>query len=76
MDHDPQNAADDLIARLTDALRLRGDTPDDFRRVVEGFFSQLQLLPRRELEAHLTALAQMENTVAELERRINELEKA
>ena len=65
---------EDLISRLTEALRPNGDHLDELRHVVEGFFAQLELVPRRELDAHVQALRQMEATVAELERRLEALE--
>jgi len=44
------------------------------RPVLEGFFEQFQLVPRRDYDAHLAALARLEATVSRLEARISELE--
>ena len=71
---DATRPAEDLISRLTEALRPNGDHLDELRHVVEGFFAQLELVPRRELDAHVEALRQIEATVAELERRLEALE--
>ena len=41
---------------------------------VEGVFEQLQLVPRRELDTHLARLERLEQLVASLEKRLEELE--
>lgn len=66
-----------LLGRLRAAL---GDLSADpvsgrLQSVVEGFFEQFELVPRREYEAHLATLARLELTVGELEARIARLEQ-
>ena len=67
---------EDLIRRLRDAL---GDAPasliDGMRPVLDGFFQQFQLVPRREYDAQLASLSTLEDKVADLEARIAELER-
>jgi len=44
------------------------------RRALRQGFDDLDLVPRRELEGHITALEDLRRTVEDLERRIRELE--
>ena len=44
------------------------------RRVLRQGFAEFDLVPRPELEAHLTALEDLRRTVEDLERRIRKLE--
>ena len=67
---------DALFDGLKDALE--DISPDNLgnrlKPVLEGFFAQFQLVPRRDYDAHLAALARLEATVGRLEARISELE--
>jgi BMFP domain-containing protein YqiC len=67
---------EDLIHRLRGAL---GDAPasliDGMRPVLDGFFQQFQLVPRREYDSQLASLASLEEKVEWLEARIAELER-
>ena len=67
---------DDLMKRLRDAL---GEAPasllDGMRPVLDGFFQQFQLVPRREYDAQLASLTALEDKVGRLEARIEELER-
>ena len=45
------------------------------RRTLHQGFSELDLVPRSELTAHLRTLEQLRDTVESLERRIRELEQ-
>lgn len=68
---------EDLINRLRGAL---GDAPasllEGIRPVLDGFFQQFQLVPRREYDAQLASLKKLEDTVDQLEARIAELERS
>ena len=44
------------------------------RKTLRQGFSEFDLVPRRELEAHFAAIEQLRRTVEQLERRIRELE--
>ena len=67
---------EDLMRRLRDAL---GEAPasllDGMRPVLDGFFQQFQLVPRREYDAQLASLTALEDKVGRLEARIEELER-
>ena len=43
--------------------------------VLEGFLAQFQLVPKREYDAHMATLSRLEETVAQLEARIDSLER-
>jgi BMFP domain-containing protein YqiC len=45
------------------------------RPVLDGFFEQFQLVPRREHDAQLASLTKLEEKVGQLEARITELER-
>jgi BMFP domain-containing protein YqiC len=47
---------------------------DQARRTLRQGFVEFDLVPRRELDAHLTSLEDLRRTVEDLERRIRELE--
>lgn len=47
---------------------------DQARRALRQGFVDLELMPRRELDAHLAVLEELRKTVEDLERRIRELE--
>jgi BMFP domain-containing protein YqiC len=65
-----------LINRLRAAV---GEAPesliDSIRPVLDGFFEQFQLVPRREYDAQIAALEKLEDKVSRLEARISELEQ-
>jgi BMFP domain-containing protein YqiC len=67
---------EDLMSRLRSTL---GDAPaslfDGMRPVLDGFFQQFQLVPRREYDAQLASFATLEDKVSHLEARIAELER-
>ncbi len=67
---------EDLLNRLRGSL---GDAPaslfEGIRPVLEKFFQQFQLVPRREYDARLASLAKLEDKVGRLEARIAELER-
>jgi len=71
------NTLEALFARLREAL---GELAPEallnrMKPVLEGFFEQFQLVPKREYEAHMRTLARLEDTVSELEARISDLER-
>ena len=77
MNQRAQTPLDSLFAGLRDAL---GEiSPENLknrvRPVLDGFFEQFELVPRREYDAHLASLARLEETVSRLEARITELER-
>ncbi len=76
MSERPQTPLETLFAGLRDALEEIA--PDNLgnrlRPVLEGFFEQFQLVPRRDYDAHLATLTRLEETVSRLESRISELE--
>ena len=66
-----------LLGNLRDAL---GELAPDAlasrtRPVLESFFEQFQLVPKREFDAHMATLKRLEDTVAELEARESELKE-
>ena len=67
---------EDLINRLRAAA---SDAPaslfEAIRPVLDGFFQQFQLVPRREYEAQLASFEKLEEKVGQLEARIAELER-
>ena len=65
-----------LLERIRDLFdgSATAATNDQLQRVVEGFFKQFQLIPKREFDGHVVALQHLEATVAQLEERIRELE--
>jgi BMFP domain-containing protein YqiC len=73
----PYTPLEALFARLREALGELAPEPllERMRPVFEGFFDQFQLVPRREYDAKLENLEQLEETVRELEKRITELER-
>ncbi len=70
--------ADTLIARIRDVLG--GLTPEPLMErlttMLEGFFEQFQLVSKRELEGHIANIEQLKSTIADLERRMAELERS
>jgi len=77
MSQTAQTPLDALFARLRETLgELAPESlMNRMQPVVEGFFEQFQLVPKREYEAHMATLQRLETTVAELESRISELER-
>lgn len=76
MNQRAQTPLEALLAGLRDAF---GEiAPDNLgnrlKPVLEKFFEQFELVPRRDYDAHLAALARLEETVSRLESRISELE--
>lgn len=69
--------ADTLIARIRDVLG--GLTPEPLMEhlttMLEGFFEQFQLVSKRDLEGHIASIEQLKSTIADLERRMAELER-
>ena len=70
----------DLMNRLRDQLRnaIPSQTldaaMDQARRALHQGLAEFDLVSRQELDAHLKTLAQLQQTVERLERRIGELE--
>ncbi len=68
---------DTLMARIRDVLG--GLTPEPLMERLNGtlerFFEQFQLVSKRELEGHISTIEQLKSTVADLERRMAELER-
>ena len=76
--HSPGSSPlENLFARLRETLGELAPEPllRRMQPVLEGFFEQFQLVPKREYDAHLASLSRLEHTVAELEARISELER-
>lgn len=70
------NPLDELIDRIRQTL---GELAPEsllnrLKPVFEDFLGQFQLVPQREFQAHLEALARLETTVSQLEARIQTLE--
>ena len=67
---------EDLISRMRAAA---GDAPaslfEGMRPVLDGFFEQFQLVPRKEYDAQLASFEKLEDKVAQLEERIAGLER-
>lgn len=64
-----QQQIDDLLPRQSVDAVL-----EQARRALRQGFADFDLVPRRELEAHMTALEELRRTVEDLERRIRALE--
>ena len=73
---DGPNPLEALFKRLRETLGELAPDPlmSQMRPVVEGFFEQFQLVPKRDYDAHIGKLQRLEVTVADLEARIAELE--
>ncbi len=69
---------DSLFERLRETLGDLAPEPllSGMKPVVEGFLAQFQLVPKREYDAHMTTLRRLEETVAQLEARIDSLGRA
>lgn len=77
MDEPTQHPMETLFARLADTLGELAPEPllARMRPVLEGFFEQFQLVPKREYDAHMATLRRLEETVIELEARVSGLEQ-
>jgi BMFP domain-containing protein YqiC len=70
----------DLLERLRQQLRSAVPSQamdaamEQARRALHQGLAEFDLVSRRELDAHLQTLAQLQHTVERLERRIGELE--
>ena len=69
----------DPLRQLLDRLMSVLPIPDPglksaLEHQLQGFFSKFELVPRHEYEAHLEVLKTLENQVAELEKRLANLE--
>ena len=71
------NPLEGLLARLQETLGELTPEPllNRMKPVLEGFFEQFQLVPKREYDAHLDKLGRLEEAVTQLEARIGELEQ-
>jgi BMFP domain-containing protein YqiC len=75
-----ENIVTDLMNRLRDQLRnaipshTLDAAMDQARRALHQGLADFDLVSRQELDAHLKTLAQLQQTVERLERRIGELE--
>lgn len=78
MNETARNPLESLLVRLRDTLADATPEPlaNRIRPVLEGFFEQFQLVPKREYDAQLAALTRLEQTVADLEARIDQLERS
>lgn len=74
-----QTTREPLDALLSRLRAVVGEAPesliDRMRPVLDGFFEQFQLVPRREYDAQLASLEKLEEKVGQLEARISELER-
>ena len=72
-----QSPVENLFAGLRDALEdfAPEQAEHRIRSVLDGFLEQFQLVPKHEYETQLAMLSRLEETVAELEARIGELEQ-
>ena len=67
---------EDLFNRLRAAAsEAPASLFETMRPVLDGFFEQFQLVPRREYEAQLASFEKLEAKVGQLEARIAELER-
>jgi len=70
----------DLLERLREQMRSAVPSQamdaamEQARRALHQGLAEFDLVSRRELEAHLQTLSQLQQTVERLERRISELE--
>ncbi len=75
-----QTTSPPLDALLNRLRAVAGEAPealiDRMRPVLDGFFEQFQLVPRREYDAQLANLQKLEAKVGQLEARITELERS
>ena len=73
----PENPLDALFNTLRSTLGELAPDPllDRMQPVVERFLAEFQLVPKKEYDGHMAALARLEDTVAALEARISELER-
>lgn len=78
MNQTASNPLETLFARLRESLGELAPEPllERMKPVLNGFFEQFQLVPRREYDAHLATLRRLEETVSRLEERISELERS
>lgn len=77
MNERTRDPLESLFERLRHTLGELTPEPlmNRLKEVLESFFEQFQLVPRREFDAHMAKLARLEETVADLEARITELER-
>jgi BMFP domain-containing protein YqiC len=77
MSQTSSNPLDTLIGRLRESLS--GLAPEAalerMRPVLDGFFDQFQLVPRRDYDAYLEKVTKLEEAVHQLEDRIADLER-
>lgn len=77
MSDSSERPLEDLFTRLSEALA--GSNPehltDRMRPVIESFFAQFELVPKRQFETHLATLTRLEEHIARLEARVAELEQ-
>jgi uncharacterized protein HemX len=71
------NPLEALLANLRDTLGDLAPEPllNRMKPALERFLEQFQLVPKREYDTHMAKLSQLEDTVAQLEVRIAELER-
>ncbi len=72
----PPPPLEELIDRLRQALGNLSPEPlaASVRPVLEGFFEQFELVPKRDFDAHLKQLERLEAAVEELKARLAALE--
>ena len=70
-----QPPIDALLERIRSLFDASPAANDQLQGMVEGFFKQFQLVPKRQFDGHLKTLQHLEATVAQLEDRIRELEE-
>ncbi len=73
---EPKSPLDALLARVGRLLEGLVDTgtADQVKQVIADFLAAFRLVPKREFDNQLKALADLEARVAELSRRVRSLE--
>ncbi len=73
---EPKSPLDALLARVGRLLEGMVDTgtADQVKQVIADFLAAFRLVPKREFDNQLKALADLEARVAELSRRVRSLE--
>jgi hypothetical protein len=70
------NPADALLNRLTNLFGERLPPRPQLEDAIARFMAGLDLVPRHELELHISTLKTLKERIADLEARVDELERS